>query len=717
MFRTISCLLVLFLTSAYGETVASLAERARPALVTISKEGRDGTISALGSGVFISEDGLIATCLHVIGEARRIHVTGSDGTKYPLESVYATDRKADLALLRTTVKPPAHLSLAPPDSLVQGDRVIAMGNPQGLDFSVTEGVLSALREPMLEASYGRMLQIAIPIEQGNSGGPLLDMQGRVQGLLSVKSLVTPNLGFASPSESVRSLLKTPNPVPYEKWLTIGVLDPEQWDPQDGDWRQRSGRILATAPGAGFAGRTLCLSKETVGTEIAVSVKLDDESGAAGLAFCVSDEGHYYAFYPTNGRLRLTRFEGPDVYSWAILEDIDSPAYRAGEWNELHVTITEEQIRCAVNGKTVIESKDTKLRGGSAGLVKFREPDAAFRSFRTGVGIASPTLDPAAEEVLRLALATLTPGNIPIGETADTLLAAPPADARRLIEDRARELEDAASELRSFVVAAQAARITSEIQKSAKNDPALAALLLAKIENPDLDPTPYIEELDRLASELPDTPTITNLNTLLFEENGFHGSRSEFAAPENCFLDSVIDDREGIPISLALLMTETARRAGIDGLSALILPGVVIVRDGAGNFYEPFERGRSLTAAEAQELADSFTAPAPAPDVTLHPAATGAEAVSRLAQNLKSHAIDRDDFRTALSYADVIHALDPGDPQAVLSRAILRLQMEDFPGAAADFEWLLENAPPGMDLSNIRSALRRINASALLAPVR
>ncbi|MDB4673475.1 trypsin-like peptidase domain-containing protein [Verrucomicrobiales bacterium] len=717
MFRTISCFLVLFATSAFGETVASLAERSRPALVTISKEGRDGTISASGSGVFISEDGLIATCLHVIGEARRIHVTGSDGTKYQLKSVHATDRKADLALLRTTVSPPSHLLLAPPDSLAQGDRVIAMGNPQGLEFSVTEGVLSALREPMLDAAYGRMLQVAIPIEQGNSGGPLLDMQGRVQGLLSVKSLVTPNLGFASPADSVRSLLETPNPVPYEKWLTIGVLDPEQWDPQDGDWRQRSGRILATAPGAGFAGRTLCLSTETVGTEIAVSVKLDDESGAAGLAFCVSDDGSYYGFYPTNGRLRLTRFEGPDVYSWAILEDVDSPAYRAGEWNELHVTITQEKIRCAVNGKTVIESDDTKLRGGSAGLVKFREPDAAFRSFRTGVGIASPTLDPAAEEALRLALATLTPGSIPLGETADTLLAAPPADARRLIEDRARDLEDAAAELRNFFVAAQAARITSEIVDTANSDPSLAALLLAKIENPDLDPAPYIEELERLANEIPDTPTISDLIALIFEENGFHGSRSEFTAPENCFLDSVLDDREGIPISLAVLMTEIARRAGIDGLSALILPGVVIVRDGAGNFYEPFERGRSITTAEAQELADSYAAPAPAPDVTLHPAATGTEAISRLAQNLKSHAIDREDYAIALLYADVIHALDPENPQAVLSRAILRLQTEDLPGAAADFEWLLENEAPGIDLGNIRSALRRINASALLPPVK
>ena len=715
MFRTIFCYLVFFITSAYGETVASLAERSRPALVTISKEGRDGTISASGSGVFISEDGLIATCLHVIGEARRIHVTGSDGTKYPLESVYATDRKADLALLRTTIKPPAHLSLAPPDSLAQGDRVIAMGNPQGLDFSVTEGVLSALREPMLEASYGRMLQIAIPIEQGNSGGPLLDMQGRVQGLLSVKSLVTPNLGFASPAESVRSLLKTPNPVPYEKWLTIGVLDPEQWDPQDGDWRQRSGRILATAPGAGFGGRTLCLSKETVGPEIAVSVKLDDESGAAGLAFCVSDDGHYYAFYPTNGRLRLTRFEGSDIYSWAILEDIESSAYRAGEWNELHVTITQEVIRCAVNGKKVIESNDTTLRGGSAGLVKFREPGAAFRSFRTGIGIESPTLDPATEKALRLALANLTPGGVPRGETATILLDAPPADARRLIEDRARELEDAAAELRSFVVAAQAAQIISKILETADSDPALAALLLAKIENPELDPAPYIEELDRLASELPNAPTINDLNKVIFEQNGFHGSRSEFASPENCFLNSVIDDREGIPISLALLMTEIARRAGIEGLSALILPGVVIVRDGEGNFYEPFERGQNLTGTEAQELADAYAAQAP--DVTIHPAATGSEAVSRLAQNLKSHAIDRDDYPNALLYVDVIYALNPENAQAVLSRGILRLQTEDFPGAAADFEWLLENEPAGMDLSNIRTALRRINASAPQAPVK
>ena len=73
-----------------------------------------------------------------------------------------------------------------------------------------------------------MLQIAIPIEQGNSGGPVLDMQGRVVGIVTMKSLVTANLGFAVPVNALKPLLEKPNPVPMERWLTIGVLDKSEW---------------------------------------------------------------------------------------------------------------------------------------------------------------------------------------------------------------------------------------------------------------------------------------------------------------------------------------------------------------------------------------------------------------------------------------------------------------------------------------------------------
>src|SRR5262249_28734316 len=159
-----------------------------------------------------------------------------------------------------------------------------------------------------------MIQLAIPIEPGNSGGPLLDMEGKVQGILTSKSLVTNNLGFAVEVNTLAKLLSNPRPIAMSAWLTIGVLDAEEWQPKlGGGWRQRAGRIIAEEPGSGFGGRCYCLARRSVPElpyEIAVTVKLDDESGAAGLIFHAEGEVHY-GFYPSGGELRLTRFDGPD----------------------------------------------------------------------------------------------------------------------------------------------------------------------------------------------------------------------------------------------------------------------------------------------------------------------------------------------------------------------------------------------------------------------
>src|SRR5690606_9145228 len=105
-------------------------------------------------------------------------------------------------------------------------------------------------------------------------------------------------------------------------------------------------------------------------ELAVRVKLSDESGAAGLAFHCDGEDRHYGFYPTNGKLRLSRFDGPDVFSWAVLEEKPSDAYRPGEWNRLKVRIEKGKISCFVNGQLVIESTDSVRSSGRVGLVKF-----------------------------------------------------------------------------------------------------------------------------------------------------------------------------------------------------------------------------------------------------------------------------------------------------------------------------------------------------------
>ena len=109
--------------------------------------------------------------------------------------------------------------------LAQGEPVVVMGNPQGLKHSVVSGVLSGTRE----IDGRNMMQLAIPVEPGNSGGPVLDMQGRVLGIVTMKSLVTENLGFAVSVSDLKPLLDKPNPVPIDRWLTIGAIDRAQWE--------------------------------------------------------------------------------------------------------------------------------------------------------------------------------------------------------------------------------------------------------------------------------------------------------------------------------------------------------------------------------------------------------------------------------------------------------------------------------------------------------
>src|SRR5579864_1384901 len=200
--------------AADTKTVQQVAETARKSVVVISFAGRDGKRQGVGTGFVVGADGLIATNLHVLGEARPISVETADGKRHEVTSVHASDRSLDLALIRINAGNLPVLELGDSDLLQDGEAIVAIGNPHGLKNSVVSGVVSAKRE--LEGR--KMIQIAIPIEAGNSGGPLLDMHGRVQGILTMKSLLTPNLGFAVPINRLKPLLQKPNPLPMSRWF-------------------------------------------------------------------------------------------------------------------------------------------------------------------------------------------------------------------------------------------------------------------------------------------------------------------------------------------------------------------------------------------------------------------------------------------------------------------------------------------------------------------
>ena len=388
-----------------AKTVEQLAEETKESIAVILYTGRDGKQQGLGTGFVISEDGLIATNYHVIGDARPITVLLADGSKHEASVVFASDRNFDLAIVKIDAKRKLKpLPLGDSTDLKQGQAIVALGHPRGLEYSVVAGVLSGKRD----MDGVSMLQLAIPIEQGNSGGPVLDMDGRVLGIVTMKSLVTNNLGFAVPVNALKQLHDRPNPITMEQWLTIGALDKSEWKTMYGArWRQRAGRILADGAGTGFGGRTLCLSERKPPEfpyELTVTVRLDDEAGAAGLIFGGDGGDKHYGFYPTGGKLRLTRFDGPDVFSWKIIHDQASKAYRPGDWNTLRVRIEKDKFTCYLNEEKITELDEPAYYGTTVGLAKFRTTVAEFKKFQAAPKVATSFIAPDIRAAFEKALA-------------------------------------------------------------------------------------------------------------------------------------------------------------------------------------------------------------------------------------------------------------------------------------------------------------------------
>ncbi len=199
---------------AYSQAITTAAERAGPAVVKIetgrggrAPDGRPGPQQGLGSGVIYSSDGHILTNAHVVAGARRVLVSLADGRRLPA-GVLGAEPAKDLAVLRVAEGrlPVAQLSAAP---LRVGQLVIAIGNPFGLDFTVTAGVVSALGRT-LPAGPGQQLEQLIqtdtPINPGNSGGPLVDVQGRVVGITTAIVPWGQGLGFAVPTATAYEVI-------------------------------------------------------------------------------------------------------------------------------------------------------------------------------------------------------------------------------------------------------------------------------------------------------------------------------------------------------------------------------------------------------------------------------------------------------------------------------------------------------------------------------
>src|SRR5947207_4320656 len=202
---------------AYSYAVTTAAERVGPAVVRIDID-RDGRRvgpfnipefgGGIGSGFIFASDGQILTNAHVVARARRIQVTLADGRKFDAGLV-GSDQEVDVAVLRIGAEhlPVAELGRAP---LRVGQLVIAVGNPYGLNWTVTAGVVSALGRtldvPGSRRKMTNLIQTDTPINPGNSGGPLVDSMGRVVGITTAMMPLAQGLGFSIPLDTVKAAI-------------------------------------------------------------------------------------------------------------------------------------------------------------------------------------------------------------------------------------------------------------------------------------------------------------------------------------------------------------------------------------------------------------------------------------------------------------------------------------------------------------------------------
>ncbi len=196
------------LAQAKEQTVAEVVKSSSDAVVLIVVADTGGKEIGLASGFLVNADGKILTNYHVIRGGHSAVAKLSNGSFFPVDGLLGFDPDGDLALLKVSGKNLPFLQLADSDKLQIGEHVVAIGSPLGLENTVSDGIVSAVREADSRRSW---IQTTAPVSPGNSGGPLLrTFDGTVVGIVDWQ--VNPNLGqnlnFAIPINAAKLLLSS-----------------------------------------------------------------------------------------------------------------------------------------------------------------------------------------------------------------------------------------------------------------------------------------------------------------------------------------------------------------------------------------------------------------------------------------------------------------------------------------------------------------------------
>jgi regulator of sirC expression with transglutaminase-like and TPR domain len=274
-----------------------------------------------------------------------------------------------------------------------------------------------------------------------------------------------------------------------------------------------------------------------------------------------------------------------------------------------------------------------------------------------------------------------------------------------------------------VIQAFAALVRPEIEDD-RIDLLRAALTFARVEYPQLDEAHCVKRIEELAHRAaaritePGDPSqsIAALNEVLFQEERFLGNVVDYDNPRNSFLNDVLDRRLGIPITLAVLYMEVARRIGFP-LLGVGMPGHFLLKhydvSGSAILIDAFERGKILTEEDCREKLNAIYSG----QLVLQPeflmAVTNRQILTRMLNNLRTIYLSRRNFRKALPIVDLILVIYPRSPEDVRQRALLRYNLNDYRGALADFDDYVKMSPDASDTDEVRQtalSLRRLLAT-------
>ena len=345
----------------------------------------------------------------------------------------------------------------------------------------------------------------------------------------------------------------------------------------------------------------------------------------------------------------------------------------------------------------------------------------FRHFAVGDSVPSRQLTSDRINTLTTELETLGPrsGLLDI----DLIGQATDVEARLFVlESQARDLESEASALRKVGEDIRIATVCSKLAKivAKSEDQAIdllaGALWIAKLDNPELDVESYVSAVDSMAGairkgfepEMSADDRIALLDKYFFVENGFHGSRTDYYNAANSHLDRVIDDREGLPITLSVLYMAIADRLDLN-VVGVGLPGHFVVRHDPesgnakdateGQLIDVFSRGKRLSRNEANAMVSR--ALRSAPRKTDFDASTKKSILIRMLNNLRGTAQGTADSEALRRYIEAMVAIDPDDAGLRGARSVVRHQAGRTKAAVDDLDWILEREPEGIDLNQVR----------------